>query len=88
MKPPVSRQPDEVQPANWPEATARAAGKTGRIERHSPLKFDQAASRHGTLSPVLTAVIRMPPKKGGGPDLHPALSDDEVYTPSPRRSEG
>jgi hypothetical protein len=22
------------------------------------------------------------------PDLHPALSGDEVYTPSPRRSEG
>src|SRR5262252_1521174 len=25
---------------------------------------------------------------GKEPDLHPALSGDEVYTPSPRRSEG
>jgi hypothetical protein len=47
-------------------------------------------------APVMLSVFHPPinansmkhSKKGEGPDFRPAFRGDEVYTPSPRRSEG
>jgi len=58
------------------ERSARALGDPGNHDRAEQSLHDENN----------TAVIQLPYVKE--PDLHPALSGDGAYTPSPRRSEG